>query len=126
MLPLYSVILIVSIRPNFNKRGFVPRSLSEVGTLGTRVRHRKLGIRVRVSNNVGNRATPLTIRTNTAILITKDCMFYSRVTRQVGFLGSLWRDLTMNFRNVLWGRELYILTYCNSIGGTFNFVFYGL
>lgn len=69
-------MLIVAIRPNFNKRDFVPRVVPGIGRVGERYRHENLGgVLVRTSNKVNESAVRRTSRTNISIYITKATIF---------------------------------------------------
>lgn len=89
-----SVMLLVSMGPNCKKRGFVRRSVSGATHLGSVVLTGKLGALVRISNNIGVRATGPLLRIKTSILITNDFIFHSpSPLGAVQRLGSLWYQL---------------------------------
>ncbi len=89
-----SVIVLVSIGPNFNKRGFVPRALRGIHRLHGLVSRDNSRTLVRISNNIGHRANGRLIRTKISILMTKDTIFgTSSPLRRVGVLGGLWGSI---------------------------------
>lgn len=85
------VILVVDMGPNFNKRGFVRRSLSGIHRLHRLVAIANSRTLVRISNNMGLRANSHLMRTKTSMLITNGTIFSTPSPgRTVHTLEGLW------------------------------------
>lgn len=70
-----SIVLLVSIGPNFNNRSFVPRALSGLHRMHHHVSRSNFSVQLRISNNIGIGGVNRVTTTNTSVFITNSTVF---------------------------------------------------
>ena len=89
LLPLWDMVLVMSVEPGFGGQKFMPQSLEKLSALRDEINRQGLNVELEIDGGINGETAPLAVKAGATVLVAGSYLFSDEMTDRVKFLKSL-------------------------------------